>query len=596
MEKERLNIVTVGHVDHGKSTVIGRLLADTGSLPDGKLQQVKDQCARNAKPFEFAFLLDALKDEQEQGITIDVARCFFETERRHYIIIDAPGHIEFLKNMVTGASAAEAAMIVIDAKEGIQENTKRHGYLVSMLGLKKVVVVVNKMDLVDYSEESFNKTETEYRAFLKNLDLDPIAFIPISGFQGENMVKPSGKMTWFKGNHLIGQIDALEKDDNTDKTKLPFRMPLQGVYKFTEEGDDRRIFAGTIQTGVAKVGDEVIFLPSQKRSKIKSIELFNAPTLATAEAGRALGLTLETQVYVQPGELLVRLDQEQPITARRFKSNIFWMGKAPLIIGKKYKLKIGAKRLPVRLIEVVSIVDASDIGALDKNQVDRHDVAECIFEAVKPIVFDLAGRIDQTGRFVLVDDYEIAGGGIITAAVSTDKTLDEQHVKLREESWVRGWVNSARRAEKSGHKATSIVFTGDHGLGKRKMAAALEKILFDMRLNPYFMAYTNLNLGLDSDFESQGGGNRSEEIRRLGELSRLMTDAGMIFITVVAVEDGYDLELLKQINGPTGLTVVNVGENRFTQYEVDLNVRPHENEGEVTAKIIALLKAQSIFV
>ena len=596
MEKERLNIVTVGHVDHGKSTVIGRLLADTGSLPDGKLQQVKDQCARNAKPFEFAFLLDALKDEQEQGITIDVARCFFETERRHYIIIDAPGHIEFLKNMVTGASAAEAAMIVIDAKEGIQENTKRHGYLVSMLGLKKVVVVVNKMDLVDYSEESFNKTETEYRAFLKNLDLDPIAFIPISGFQGENMVKPSGKMTWFKGNHLIGQIDALEKDDNTDKTKLPFRMPLQGVYKFTEEGDDRRIFAGTIQTGVAKVGDEVIFLPSQKRSKIKSIELFNAPTLATAEAGRALGLTLETQVYVQPGELLVRLDQEQPITARRFKSNIFWMGKAPLIIGKKYKLKIGAKRLPVRLIEVVSIVDASDIGALDKNQVDRHDVAECIFEAVKPIVFDLAGRIDQTGRFVLVDDYEIAGGGIITAAVSTDKTLDEQHVKLREESWVRGWVNSARRAEKSGHKATSIVFTGDHGLGKRKMAAALEKILFDMRLNPYFMAYTNLNLGLDSDFESQGGGNRSEEIRRLGELSRLMTDAGMIFITVVAVEDGYDLELLKQINGPAGLTVVNVGENRFTQYEVDLNVRPHENEGEVTAKIIALLKAQSIFV
>ncbi|MDX2469450.1 MAG: GTP-binding protein [SAR324 cluster bacterium] len=595
MEKERLNIVTVGHVDHGKSTVIGRLLADTGSLPEGKLQEVRDQCARNAKPFEFAFLLDALKDEQEQGITIDVARCFFETEKRHYIIIDAPGHIEFLKNMVTGAAAAEVAVIVIDAKEGIQENTKRHGYLVSMLGLKKVIVVVNKMDLVDYAEDSFNNTETEYRAFLKKLDLDPIAFIPISGFQGENMVKPSDKMTWFKGNHLIGQFDALVKDDNADKTKLPFRMPLQGVYKFTEEGDDRRIFAGTVQTGSAKVGDEVVFLPSQKRSKIKTIELFNADTLAAAEAGRALGLTLETQVYVQPGELLVRVDETQPVTARRFKSNIFWMGKAPLILGKKYKLKIGAKRLPVRLIEVVSIVDASDIGAINKTQVDRHDVAECIFEAVKPIVFDLAGKIDQTGRFVLVDDYEIAGGGIITEEITVDKTLDEEHVKLREESWVRGWVNSAKRAERLGHKATSIVFTGDHGLGKRKMAAALEKILFDMKLNPYFMAYTNLNLGLDSDLEAQGF-NRSEEIRRLGELSHLMTDAGMIFITVVAVEDGFDLELLKQINGPTGLMVINVGENRFTQYQVDLTVEPHENEGEVTAKIIDLLKAQSIFV
>lgn len=207
-KQEKMNIVIVGHVDHGKSTVIGRLLADTGSLPQGKLESVKRDCERNAKPFEYAFLLDALKDEQSQGITIDTARCFFRSSLREYIIIDAPGHIEFLKNMISGAARAEAALLVIDAKEGIRENSKRHGYLLSMLGIRQVTVCVNKMDLVGYSEQVFRDIETTYRAFLKQVGLEPRAFIPIAAREGENMTQPSSKLSWYKGPSVLGMLDT----------------------------------------------------------------------------------------------------------------------------------------------------------------------------------------------------------------------------------------------------------------------------------------------------------------------------------------------------------------------------------------------------
>ena len=241
-------IVIVGHVDHGKSTVIGRLMADTNSLPEGKLEQVKAMCARNARPFEYAFLLDALKNEQAQGITIDTARCFFNTSKRHYIINDAPGHIEFLKNMVTGAARAEAALLVIDAGEGVQENSKRHGYMVSMLGLKQLAVLVNKMDLVDYSEAKFEAIKSEYLAFLEKLGVHPSAFIPVSAREGVNIAAGSQKeMPWYKGLTVLEQVDAFEKVRG-DETK-PFRLPVQDIYKFTAAGDDRRIVAGTVSTG-----------------------------------------------------------------------------------------------------------------------------------------------------------------------------------------------------------------------------------------------------------------------------------------------------------------------------------------------------------
>jgi len=354
---DQMNVVIVGHVDHGKSSIIGRLLADTDSLPTGKLDQVKATCERNAKPFEYAFLLDALKDEQAQGITIDTARCFFNTSKRRYIIIDAPGHIEFLKNMITGASRAEAAFIVIDAGEGIQENSKRHGYMVSMLGINQVCVLVNKMDLANYDEVAFNAIKTEYTEFLERLNVNPSSFIPVSAMEGVNIASLSPKIPWYKGSSVLEQMDSFEKIDF--RSTGAFRFPVQDIYKFTEQGDDRRIFAGNVETGSAGVGDSVVFLPSGKRSEIKSVEMFNIPPRNTAHSGEALGFTLQTQIYIKPGELMVKLTERQPHVGSRFRANLFWMGRAPMIQNKGYKLKLGAARTTAKLVEVLNVFDAS---------------------------------------------------------------------------------------------------------------------------------------------------------------------------------------------------------------------------------------------
>jgi bifunctional enzyme CysN/CysC len=223
--KEFFKIVIVGHVDHGKSTIIGRLLSDTGSLPEGKLEQVKETCRRNSRPFEYAFLLDALKNEQKQGITIDMARCFFKTKKRNYLIIDAPGHIEFLKNMVTGAARAEAALLVIDANEGIKENSKRHGYILSMLGVKQIAVIVNKFDLVEYSRDVYEQIKEEYSKFLENIGVKPLSFIPASGRLGDNMIEKSPSIPWFDGPTILEQIDLFIQ--KPEKENQPFRMPVR---------------------------------------------------------------------------------------------------------------------------------------------------------------------------------------------------------------------------------------------------------------------------------------------------------------------------------------------------------------------------------
>ena len=263
-----MNIVIVGHVDHGKSTIIGRLLADTHSLPEGKLEQVKANCERNSKPFEYAFLIDALKDEQAQGITIDSARVFFKTKNRHYLIMDAPGHIEFLKNMVTGASRAEAALLVIDAHEGVQENSRRHGYMLSMLGIKQIAILVNKMDLMGYRQEAFEKIVEEYGIFLSHLNIESHPATSLSaGSWG--IILPHPVPGW---PGMTAQRSSRSSTDSTKKNlpvDKPFRMPVQDVYKFTNFGDQRRIVAGTIETGTIKPGDEIIFFPSGKKSRIK---------------------------------------------------------------------------------------------------------------------------------------------------------------------------------------------------------------------------------------------------------------------------------------------------------------------------------------
>ena len=546
-----MSIVIVGHVDHGKSTVVGRLLADSGSLPEGKLEQIKAYCARNSRPFEFAFLLDALKDEQSQGITIDTARTFFKSKTRDYVIIDAPGHIEFLKNMVSGAARAEAAVLVIDAKEGIQENSKRHGYLMSMLGIRQITVAVNKMDLVNYDRGAFEDIRDEYMAFLGRIGITPRFFVPLAAFPGENMVKPSEKMPWYKGPDLLSAIDRFEKAP--PKEGQPFRLPLQDVYKFTGQGDDRRIFAGRVESGKVRVGDEVVFQPSGKRSRVKSIEAFNAPAKSEVGAGYTTGLQLDTQIYVNRGEILCRADEVQPHVARRLRANLFWMGKKPFEKGRTFFLKLGTAKLPVRLGEIKVVIDASETqGKQEKLKVERHDVAEVILELQKPLACDRIELLESTGRFVIVDQYEIAGGGIVREALADNVIAEAATAAGPTEAGDNLYIHPTHvtresRARISGQRSAVLWFTGFSGSGKSTIANALERKLNEAGVLSYMLDGDNVRTGLCKDLGFSPD-DRRENIRRIAHVSRLFWDANVMtlvsFISPFRAEREHARELI----------------------------------------------------
>jgi bifunctional enzyme CysN/CysC len=446
----RMGIVIVGHVDHGKSTIIGRLLADTGSLPEGKLEQIKDLCARTAKPFEYAFLLDALKDERAQGITIDAARVFFRTPKRRYLILDAPGHVEFLKNMVTGAARAEAALLVLDAGEGIQENTRRHAYLLSMLGVRQLAVVVNKMDLVGSRQEAFDAFARDLGAFLASIGLEPAAIIPVIGREGDNLATRSTTMSWYTGPTVLEALDAFRSQG--EAVEGPFRMPVQAVFKFTNNGDDRRIVAGTIDSGRLRVGDEVVFHPSGKRTRVKSLEGFNRVAPTVVGAGESTGFTLAQQIYVQRGELATLANEPQPLTATRIRTSIFWLGARPLEVGRSYTLKLGTARVSVHLEHIERVLDASTLEAVtDRTAVLRNEVAECVLKLRQPIAFDRAADLASTSRFVLVDNYSISGGGVVREALSAAPLRPSSRQAVQSVAFRAGvlWLTGQRGAGKS---------------------------------------------------------------------------------------------------------------------------------------------------
>src|SRR5580765_7720559 len=294
---EQLKIVIVGHVDHGKSTFVGRLFHDTGSLPEGKLEQLQKVAESRGVPFEWANLMDALQSERDQNITIDTAQIWFQTAKRQYVIIDAPGHKEFLKNMITGAANAEAALLLIDAHEGVQENSRRHGYLLNLLGIRQIAVLVNKMDLENYSESKFNEIESEYRQWLKTIGVEPSVFIPIAAKHGDNIASRSSNTPWWKGPTVLESLDQFKV---TDLPKdQPLRFPIQDIYRF----DDRRILAGRVEAGTLKVGDTLIFSPGSKTAVVKSIETWSAPAKDIAQAGESVGVTLTEQIFVARGSV-----------------------------------------------------------------------------------------------------------------------------------------------------------------------------------------------------------------------------------------------------------------------------------------------------
>ncbi len=591
---ESLSLVILGHVDHGKSTVIGRLLADTGALPEGKLEQVKELCKRTAKPFEYAFLLDALKDERDQGITIDAARCFFRTDKRRYLVFDAPGHVEFLRNMITGAAKAEAAFLVIDAHEGIKENSKRHGYIASMLGLRQISVLVNKMDLAGYSQDRFESVKNEYSEFLKRLNIRPVSFIPISAISGANMTDRAPEMSWYEGHSVLGQLDAFEKEK--PGTDGPLRFPVQDIYKFTASGDDRRIIAGTLRTGTVQRGDEVIFQPSGKRARIASVEAFNKPPQEQAVAGQATGFTLDCELYLKPGELMTRLADLAPEVGTRFRANLFWMGKAPMIRQKTYKLKLGAARVPVKLVKVIHVLDASELTTeANKQQVDRHDVAECVLETVRPIAFDRIDAVRDTGRFVVVDNDEIAAAGIVLEPLHDQNSTLGDHVREREFGWTPSAISIGERNQAYGHGAKLVVFTGHEGARLDLMAAALEQRLFRSGFKAYCLRWANVIRGLDADL-SREKDIRDEQLRRLGEVARIMADSGQIVVTAVTGADESDMISLEQLNQPNEILFVQVGEAGGVSPRAGVRIKDDETVGGGVDAVCEALKRKQVIL
>ena len=565
-----MNIVIVGHVDHGKSTVIGRLLADTHSLPDGKLEQVRADCELNSKPFEYAFLLDALKDEQAQGITIDAARVFFKSSLRPYLILDAPGHIEFLKNMITGAARAEAALLVIDAAEGVQENSRRHGYMVSMLGVHQLAVVVNKMDLVNWDEAVYDRIVAEYSAFLEQVGIRPSCFIPVSGRGGDNIADRSGNLPWYTGPTVLDALDAFRSEPAP--VEQPFRMPVQDVYKFTKQGDDRRIVAGTIDSGTVRVGDDVIFYPSGKKSRIKSLEAFNRPVQSRAEAGFAVGFTLQEQIYITRGEVATLESEPRPQVTTRLRVSLFWLGREAMVKRKEYLLKLGTARVTARLEEVLRVMDASNLEtAQQRNAVQRHDVAECVLKLDRAIACDLAEDIPTTSRFVLVDDFEIRGGGIVREALPDRQTAVRDRVLLRKYKWEPSIIQPEQRAEKYNQKAALILVTGEHESDRKGVAKALEEKLFEDGKVVYFLGIGSVLYGVDADIERKPE-NRQEHMRRLAEVANLMLDAGIILVVAAAELTQDDLAVIKTAVPPDWIETIWAGDTVTTDLACDLQV------------------------
>lgn len=556
--REQMNIVIAGHVDHGKSTIIGRLLADTDSLPKGKLEQIRQNCRRNSKPFEYAFLLDALKDEQAQGITIDSARVFFKTARRSYIIIDAPGHIEFLKNMVTGASRAEAALLVIDAEEGVRENSRRHGYMLSLLGIHQVAVLVNKMDLVDYQQDVYESVCDEYRRFLEEIRITA-QFVPVSGMGGDNIAEQGDRMAWYQGPTVLDVLDGFAKE--VRPVEKPFRMPVQDVYKFTEEGDKRRIVAGTIETGRLRVGDEVVFYPSGKTSRVSTLEAYNRPPQEQAEAGQATAFTLEKQIYIARGELAALAEQTSPSVSTRLRVNLFWMGRQPMVKDKEYQIKVGTAKEKAFLEEVLSVMDASDLHATSKKDcIEHHDVAECVISMRRAIAFDLASDIAATGRFVIVDNYEICGGGIIRESVADEQSWMREKVIQRNAHWEISTIAREERSQRYSQKPALVVITGRQDTGKKPLARALEMQLFAEGRFVYFLGIGNVLYGVDADIKEPGAnGHRSEHLRRLAEVANILLDAGLILIVTATDLADDELEWMRTAIDRHPIRVVRLG-------------------------------------
>jgi len=525
LNQNPLRIVIVGHVDHGKSTLIGRLLYDTGSLPEGKAEEIKKVSEkRGADAIEWSFVLDAFQAERDQAVTIDTTQIWFSTAQREYVIIDAPGHREFLKNMISGAAAADAAILVIDAAEGVQEQTKRHAYLLHLLGMRQVAVVINKMDSVNYDTDRFNEVAKEARRYLESISLNPTHIIPLSARQGDMIAARGDHIDWYQGKTLTEVFDSFEIAAPPVARSL--RFAVQDVYRQDEE----RIIVGRVETGILRTGDTVFFSPSNEKARVTSIAVWPPnKDKVQAQAGESIGITLDEKIFVERGHIASH-ENNPPMLSNVFKVNIFWLGHKPLKIGDSYKIHYATHEAMVTIQSIDRVVDTQDLAQDESgHEVKRNEVAEITIRARDMLPIDPYIDNFRTGRIVLYKGHDIVGGGTINMEGYADqrRMLQPKADHIYEVSHLTSYNE---RVKRHGHHGGIFWFTGLSGAGKSTLGMLAEQKLFDKGYYTYVLDGDNVRHGLCADLGFSPE-DRAENIRRIGEVAALQADAGMITIT-----------------------------------------------------------------
>ncbi|MBS91438.1 MAG: adenylyl-sulfate kinase [Rickettsiales bacterium] len=525
-------VVVVGHIDHGKSSFIGRLMYDLDQIPDGKYDELRAVSKKRGADFEFAFLMDALQSERDQGITIDTTQIFFKTQKRKYVFIDAPGHKEFVKNMITGASSADIAMLIVDVSEGVKEQTKKHSYLLKLLGIENVIVLFNKMDRIKNNEKKYSAVKKEMETYLKDIDVKVSNQIPISAKFGDNIVKKSSKIEWYKEKSVSEILD--EFDFDSKNTSGPLRLPVQDIYKIK----DKRIVVGRVESGKISSNDELLFSPSNETVKIKSFEEWPK---ARKEyfAGESIAFTLNEQIFVDRGNL-VSHPENPPKLMQTFEANIFWLTKKKLDFKKKYSLKINTGEYSVIIKKIKKVINTNNLESkLHSNGLVKNDIAEVVLHSSQLIPMDDFKVNKKTGRFCLLDNQEILAGGIVDLTNYPDQRESEIQPNIKP---VELAVKEIDRSNKFNHRSAIIWLTGLSGSGKSTIAKEVERKLFLRDFNVFVLDGDNLRIGLNKGLKFSTE-DRTENIRRTAEVAKLFSQAG--FIVIVSLISPYKSERKK---------------------------------------------------
>ncbi|MFN5671046.1 adenylyl-sulfate kinase [Bradyrhizobium sp.] len=532
--RPQVRIVIVGHVDHGKSTLVGRLLHETGSLPDGKLEMLKAVSARRGMPFEWSFLLDALQTERDQGITIDTTQIRFRTRSRDVVLIDAPGHAEFLRNMITGASQADGAVLIIDALEGVRSQTRRHGYLLHLLGVKQVAVVVNKMDRVDFSAARFNEISAEISAHLIGLGVTPTAVVPISARDGDGVAEHTPRIEWYNGPTVVEALDALEPA--RPLAELPLRLPVQAIYKF----DDRRIVAGRVESGSLKAGDEIVIMPTGKIAKIKTVESWPVtPVGGPQGAGRSVGITLDRELFLERGDIIGHSGQS-PRDTRRIRARIFWLHDKPLTKGEQILIRLGTKESRATVVAIEKAIDPGALSNEENSAIARNHVGEIDISLAQPVATDPYTDNPRTGRLVIEVNGRIAGGGLVLSVDTGRPAVPIDIVPV--ESALRPDERSARYH----HNGAVVWLTGLPGSGKSTLARALERRLFSNGGSPILLDGDTFRAGLNSDL-GEAADVLGAILRREAEVATHLARNGHIAIVAAVSPSAADRAAARRI-------------------------------------------------